>query len=95
MLILWFLFCYADSEIPCTAPTQSQMFDVLWKEISVWLNRLPERVKDKFELSSDYLKVLENPKERWARARTARKESPEAIAGIHAENVFITVDEAS
>ena len=37
MLLLWFLFCYMDSQIACTAPSQSQMYDVLWKEIAVWL----------------------------------------------------------
>ena len=95
MLILRFLTCYADSEVPCTAPTQSQMYDVLWKEIAVWMNRMPERMQEKFELSADYLKVLENPKIWWARAKTARKENPEALAGIHAKDVFMAVDEAS
>ena len=95
MLLLWFLFCYMDSQIACTAPSQSQMYDVLWKEIAVWLWRMPERASQIFELSADYVRVLEKPKTWWARARTARKESPEAIAGIHADHVMIMVDEAS
>lgn len=95
MLILWFLFCHVDAQVACTSPTQSQMYDVLWKEVAVWINRMPERAQQMFELSADFIRVVERPKTRWARARTARKESPEAIAGIHGESVMILVDEAS
>lgn len=45
MLILRYLFCFKDAQVPCTAPTQSQMYDVLWKEIAVWVNRMPEWVQ--------------------------------------------------
>lgn len=95
MLLLRYLFCYIDAQVACTAPTQSQMYDVLWKEIAVWINRMPERAQEMYELSADFVKMVERPKTWWARARTARKESPEAIAGIHWEYVMIMVDEAS
>jgi hypothetical protein len=42
MLILWFLFCFMESKVPCTAPTQSQMYDVLWAEIQKWILKMPE-----------------------------------------------------
>ena len=32
-IILWFLFTHLDAQIPCTAPTENQMYDVLWKEL--------------------------------------------------------------
>src|SRR6266481_7271936 len=31
-LILWYLFCFKDAQVPCTAPTSDQIHDVLWKE---------------------------------------------------------------
>lgn len=95
MLILWYLFCFKDAQVPCTAPTQSQMYDVLWKEIAVWLNRMPEWVQWLYEISGDYVRMAERPRTWFARARTARKDSPEAIAGIHSDHVAIFVDEAS
>ena len=31
-LILWFLICFTNSKIPCTAQTGHQLKDVLWSE---------------------------------------------------------------
>ena len=95
MLILWFLFCYVDAKVPVTAPTQTQMYDVLWSEIKKWIDRMPVEVKDKFEHTQDYVRITEHPDNWFARARTASKERPEALAGLHADFMFLVVDEAS
>ena len=39
--VSWFLFTRPFPKIPCTAPTQQQLFDILWPEISKWLKRSP------------------------------------------------------
>ena len=39
--VLWFLSCFKNSRVVCTAPTRQQLNDVLWSEISKWLNRSP------------------------------------------------------
>lgn len=94
-VIFWYLFCFKDSQIPCTAPTSTQMHDVLWKELSLWHQRMPEWMKPMFEISQNYVRVTESPDTWFARARTATKENPEALAGVHADHVLIPVDEAS
>jgi len=94
-VLLWFLFCYKDSQIPCTAPTSDQMHDILWKEVQIWLNRMPKEIKQLYDWSNDYIRMIESPQTWFARARTARKESPEALAGIHADHILYLVDEAS
>ena len=94
-LIIWYLFCFKDSQIPCTAPTSVQMHDVLWKEVSKWLERLPDPVKKKFETTTEYIRIVDSPDTWFARAATARKETPEALAGMHADNLMYVVDEAS
>lgn len=93
--ILWFLFCFYDSQVPVTAPTSHQMHDVLWKEISIWIGRMPAEYSEIFEWSSDYVRVRYSPESWFARARTATKENTEAIAGVHADSVAILADEAS
>ena len=95
MLILWFLFCYMESKVPCTAPTQSQMYDVLWAEIQKWILRMPEWIKELYEFSTDYVRIKQRPETWFARARTGRKENPEALAGLHAPFMLLIVDEAS
>jgi len=94
-LILWYLFCFKDAQVPCTAPTSEQIHDILWKEIKVWLDRMPKEIADLYEWQTGYLRIKERPETWFARARTARKENPEALSGIHGDFVFIVVDEAS
>jgi len=94
-LVLWFLYCYKDAQVPCTAPTSDQMYDVLWKEVSKWLKKMPDGVQNKYEWTTNYIRVTESPTTWFARAKTARKEAPEALAGIHADHVMMLVDEAS
>ena len=95
MIILWFLFVHPYAKIGCTAPTKTQMYDVLWAEIKAWLDRMPEFVKEYYEYTNDYVRIVESPENWFARARTARKESPEALAGLHADHMLILADEAS
>jgi len=95
MLILWFLFCFKDAQIPCTAPTSEQMHDILWKEISIWLDKMPKKIKELYEWQTGYLRIKERPDTWFARAKTARKEAPEALAGVHGRFVMFVIDEAS
>lgn len=95
MLILWFLFTHKDAQVPCTAPTSAQMHDVLWKEISLWLSRMPKPIQSLYEWSSEYIRIAERPNTWFARARTASKDRPEALAGVHSDFVLALADEAS
>lgn len=95
MLILWYLFCHQDAQVPCTAPSAEQMYDVLWKEIAVWLRKMPAAAQNCYDWSASYIRMKERSQTWFARAKTARKESPEALAGVHGRFVFMAVDEAS
>ncbi len=94
-LIIWYLFCHQNAQVPTTAPTGELMHDVLWKEIKVWLDKMPPTLSDFFEWTTGHVRIKESPETWFARARTARKEAPEAIAGVHGDYVMIAVDEAS
>jgi len=101
-VLIWYLFVHKDAQVACTSPSENQMFDVLWKEVSIWIEKVPEPWKSLFDWQSKYIRIKDknateqNSENRWfARAKTARKESPEALAGVHGEHVCILVDEAS
>ena len=95
-IVLWFLYCYFQAQVPVTAPTSGQMHDVLWKELSLWINRIKnERVREVFDWKSDYIRMKHDPETWFARAKTSSKENTEALAGVHSEHVLIAVDEAS
>lgn len=96
IIVLWFLFGRINSQIACTAPTATQMHDVLWKEISLWINKMPDVIKNMYDHTSDYVRMKEQPKAWFARAKTSSKENPEALAGVHSANgVMLLSDEAS
>lgn len=94
-IILWFLYCHYNCQVPCTAPTAYQMYDVLWKELALWIERMPENVKQKYEWGRDHLRMAESPETWFARAQTSSKENTEALAGVHADDVLVVADEAS
>ena len=94
-LIIWYLFTHKNAQVPCTAPTSEQMHDILWKELNLWLGKMPQWMQEKMEWSTGYMRITENPKVWFARAKTARKENPEALAGVHGDWVMFCIDEAS
>jgi hypothetical protein len=94
-LILHFLFVYAMCKVPCTAPTADQMYDVLWAEIALWLGKMPKFISNMYEWSKDHIRMKESSDNWFARAKTATKENPEALSGIHADYIMQVIDEAS
>jgi len=95
MLILWFLYCFPKSQIATTAPTADLLRDILWKELSFWKSKMPEYMWNMCEISDWYARMKEAPAEWFARARTASKDKPEALAWIHWDYVMLLWDEAS
>ncbi len=94
-IALWFLFCHNLAQIAVTAPTSKQLFDVLWKELSIWINRLDPYWQQYYDWQSNYIRHTSAPQEWFASAKTARRESTEALAGVHGQHVMVIADEAS
>lgn len=94
-LILWFLFVHPDSQVACTSPGKEQMYDVLWKELKKWIDRMEPGMAALYEWEASHIRMKESAQTWFARAKTASKENTEALAGVHADWVMIAVDEAS
>jgi phage terminase large subunit len=94
-LALHFLLFRDDVKIIVTSPSAKQLTDGLIPEIQKWINRLPPWMAKQLEVTSERMTRLPNSKNNFVSFRTARKENPEALAGVHATHVMIIVDEAS
>ena len=90
--VIWFLCTRPFPKIPCTAPTEHQLMDVLWAEISKWMRNNPE-LKNELIWTKEKLYMKGYPEEWFAVPRTAT--NPEALQGFHAEHVLYIIDEAS
>lgn len=90
--IIWFMLTRPFPKIPCTAPTQHQLYDILWAEVSKWI-RNSKVLQKELIWTKEKLYMRGYPEEWFAVARTASK--PDALQGFHAENVLYIIDEAS
>ncbi len=101
--IWWMLECFDFPKIPCTAPSASQLRDVLWSELGKWARKsdamshaqgLPQELwlSNLFTINQDRIADKGSPDQWFAVARTARKENPDALQGFHASGVRISDD---
>lgn len=94
-LVWWFMCTRHLPVVPCTAPTQHQLQDVLWKEVAKWYAHLSPIFANEFLITSQHIANKEAPKVSFAVARTARKENPDALQGFHEEHLLYVLEEAA
>jgi phage terminase large subunit len=96
--ILHFLFTRFPCKVAVTAPSATQLFDALASEVRHWLKEI-ERIqplfKDVLDANSDRVFMRGAPESCFCTYRTSRQEKPEALQGIHSDNVLLIADEAS
>lgn len=101
--IWWKLECFDYSKVPCTAPSATQLHDILWAELTKWYRRsidlsramkMPQELwlSSMFEITQNKIAARGAPKEWFAVARTARPEQPDALQGFHASDITISED---
>jgi hypothetical protein len=86
--VLWFLAAHPNSRVVTTAPTYTQVRDLLWREIAGGVSKAPpgfygDPNMTRLEISPTWFAV-------GLSTRT-----PEHFQGHHAENLLLVVDEAS
>lgn len=108
--IIWFLYCFNNVRIPCTAPSADQLKTILWSEVSRWLYKqdaagnylVIPAVREDITIQGDmiYSRICQDKEKFFAFPKTANpKDDPEAQArtlyGQHSDYMAIIVDEAS
>ena len=99
LITLWFLTMKPYCKIPTTAPTQHQLYDLLWSEHHKWISR-SQFLQDMLVWTQTRIGVRGYEPTWYAVARTAQVspsgEICEGLQGFHAEdNLLFIVDEAS
>lgn len=92
---IWFILTRYPAKVVVTAPTTAQLFDALFAEIKKWIRELPPVLQNAFEVKAEKIVLQAAPDECFISARTSRAEQPEALQGVHSDNVLLIADEAS
>jgi hypothetical protein len=92
-LILHYMATRPESKTLCTSPSKDQLYNVLWSELNMWHKRMHPLFRDMFIWQKTHFVHKDHP--HWfATARTATKDNPGSLAGIHARYVMRIIDEA-
>lgn len=98
-VLAWCIVCFCLTRFPqktvCTAPTAKQLFEALAADTKAWFKRLPAELQALYDIKSESIHLLAAPEESFVSFRTSNPETPEALAGVHSENVLLIGDEAS
>ena len=95
VMAVHFLLFRDDCKIIVTSPSFNQLQDGIIPEVRKWMARLPQWMQDQLEAISDRVTCKPEPANNFISFRTARKEQPDSLQGIHATHVLLLVDEAS
>lgn len=94
-LIVWHMCTRFPQKTVCTAPTKNQLYDALASETKGWMRMLPRDVLALFDIQVEHIFLRSAPEKSYASFRVSKPETPEALAGIHSDNVLLICDEAS
>ncbi len=95
IVICWFMATRYPQKTVITAPAAGQLFDALFPEVKRRFAELPPVIRDLFEVFTDRIELKADPDVSFASAKTSSADRPEAMAGVHSENVLLIFDEAS
>jgi len=102
VIVLFFLSTRPFCKIACTAPSQHQLYDVLWAEIAKWMGK-SKFLSKTFKWTQTRITFKGDPEaeKRWfAVARTSRvnaagvSAAAEGLQGMHEGNILFLCDES-
>lgn len=98
-VIAWGCIGVLLTRSPClvlvTGPKREQVIDVVWAEMELWRQRLPEGMRDEIVVQQDLASLRGLEKTNRVIARTSRSDNPDAMRGLHSENMFCFCEESS
>lgn len=94
-LSIWFQITRFPCKVVVTAPTSSQLYDAYLAELRMWIKRLPPALESLLEVKAERVELKSSPESAFITARTSRAEQPDALQGVHSENVLLIADEGA
>ena len=88
--------CRFPQKTLMTAPSAPQLYGAAWNDFKIFLNKLPDTVRDRLEIFSEDVVLRAAPEESFTSARTSRIDQPEAMQGFRSAGfTLLLCDEAA
>jgi hypothetical protein len=91
---IWHTFLFQNSKTAATAPSSTQLKDVLMAEVAKWVENAHPWVKRQLKVTGMRMEVVGHEQTQFLTARTARADKPDALQGLHADSLLFLIDEA-
>lgn len=91
----WALICHDQVQVSIFGPSEPNLKGGIWKELQILHARMHPMFKDAYEVQATRISRKVNPASCFADMRLASGDRPDNARGIHAQNNFVLVDEAS
>jgi phage terminase large subunit len=98
-VLAWIIIHHILTKFPqktvCTAASEDQLYEALAAECKAWILKLAPELQALLEVRSESIDLKASPNESFVSFRVSRADKPEAMAGVHSDNVLLVGDEAS
>ncbi len=93
VMIIWFLLFHSPCKAAATSVSSGQLQDGLMPEINLWLERGNEWIRSQLKVNNMRAYVVGAEKTQFLTAKTANPHKPDALQGLHSDNIFVVIDE--
>ena len=94
IMCIWFLLLHAPCKCVATSASSGQLQDALMPEIALWLTKAKYGINKVVEATQMRVFIHGARDTRFMTAKTARPDKPDALQGLHSDNIFVVIDEA-
>jgi hypothetical protein len=95
ILIWWALFTHDDVQITVYGPNEGQLERGLWKELDLLYGKMDANFAAAFKVTARRIERTARSSSCFASFALASKENTSAARGVHMDNNFVVVDEAT
>lgn len=93
VMIIWFLLFHSPCKAAATSVSSGQLQDGLMPEINLWLERGNDWIRSQLKVNNMRAYVVGAEKTQFLTAKTANPHKPDALQGLHSDNIFVVIDE--
>jgi hypothetical protein len=94
IMSIWFLLLHSPCKCVATSASSGQLQDALMPEIALWMTKAKYGIGKVIEATQMRVFVRGARETRFMTAKTARPDKPDALQGLHSDNILVIIDEA-